>query len=273
MRTLLVGVALCGVHICTCRPSTPQSANELANDEQSTTSTTTTAERSEPDSSPRPTPDIATASTLVDELTAVISAAVVGRDLPDTVVRLPGSRGEQVVSVVGQGFPEGTLVAEASIFKLDITLDGCGEEGGLALGLFQTQQGVFIIGLGDQFNASSGPSAVGHDDVASMTDAMLRVITEGSASEYVLHHDRCEEILGNMLHCRRMFQELPDDDVLDRYGQMLPECESTPVVMLAFVGLLLRDERGTSFQGIARFAANEGELSLSEPITIAPGLP
>lgn len=258
-----------------CHPAAPQSAADVA-DEHRTTTDHAAGQEGEAESVSSPSTsatEAAAATIIVDELTAVVSAALGGHDLPTTMVRLSGSRGEQVVAVVGGGFPEGALDVEASMLKVDITLDGCGERDGLTLGLFQTRQDVYIVGLGDQFSASSGPSAVGHEDVATLTNAMLRALSNGSASELVLDHDRCAEILGNAEHCRRMFQELPDDAVLARYGQMLSECEATPLITLSIVALLLRDERGRSFQGMARLAAHEGELSLTEPITIAPGLP
>lgn len=255
--------------ICSCHPAAPESAANVDTDQPQPASETTMEPRSvgSSASTTRRSPPPATA--IVSELTALVSAALGGRDLPETALRLPGTRGEQIVAVQGGGFPEGDILAEASMIKVDVTLEGCGDHGGLTIGLFQTNEDVFIVGLGSQFSPSTAASN-SFDDVVTLTDTMLEALSNGTASEHLLGDEECAAILGSVEQCRRVFQEIPDEATLASYAQMLSGCEATPVVTPSMVGFFLRDEAGNQFQGMARLTVSSGSLALSEPIAIAP---
>jgi len=270
MKPILIGMMLSMV--CYCHPAPPDSADDVEDEQPTPTHEAATIEGSEQGSPAAETGALAPATTVADELAAVVSAALSGQALPESAIQLPGSRGEQVVTVQG-GFPEGAVRVELSMLKVDVTLEGCGDRGGLTLGLLQTRTEVFIVGLGDQFTASTVPSLTGHEDIAALTGAVLSALSERSASELVLEHETCARLFGSAEQCRRVFQEIPDEATLNQYGRMLEGCSATPVEILALVALFFRDEAGHRFQGVARLAERDGRLALTGPIVIAPGLP
>ena len=157
------------------------------------------------------------------------------------------------------------------MLKVDITMTGCGPNGGLTLGIVQSESGVHVVGLGDQFTAAEGPTPAGLEEVVALTEHILGEISHGAGAGIVLQDTECEADFGSAETCRRMFHEIPDERTLERYQQLLSSCEATPAYALAIVAFWLRDESGTTFQGLARIATNNGRLTLTEPLLIASG--
>lgn len=207
------------------------------------------------------------------ELAALASAALGAEDLPETSFALPARRGEELVQLQGDRFPEVPLTVTAALLKVDVTLEGCGEGGGLTLGLLQTSGGLRLVGLGDQFRRATGPSPTGLDDVAAAARVLLEALERGEAGPAVLGLDECGRAFGGEARCRRIFQELPTDAALARYGAVLRSCEAEPVYALDVVGLFLTDGAGTELQGMARMGSRDGRLVLTAPIVIAAAAP
>lgn len=214
------------------------------------------------------------ATALVDELVQTLEAAFAGQELPQTtLLDLRGARAEQVVRVQG-GWPEGELTVEAAMLKVDVTLEGCGAEGGLTLGVLQTDDGLFIVGLGDQFTAASAATPAPLAQVQAVTEHLLAAIAAGDDDALVLTTEACAPLLGSAELCQRTFQELPDQPTLARYTEHLSSCEATPRLTLPIVALWLTDESGARFQALARLTTtDDGRPTPTEPITFAPGGP
>lgn len=262
-----------------CRPTAPVTAADVDDEPAPTAEPTPIDEPAPPEGGENAggeetTPEITVrrAQGIVDELVETINAALAGRELPATSMIFPGSRGEQVVRLQAEGFPRGELVAAASMLKVDVTLEDCEPNGGLTIGFVQSTSGIHIVGLGDRFLASTGPTPEPLAEVVALTEHLMEELAGGNGGELVLQDAECERDFGGIEHCRRLFQELPNAETLERYQRLLSSCEAHPVYALTVVGLWLRDEAGTEFQAIARMR-NRGERPVvTEPILLGSGL-
>ncbi len=214
-----------------------------------------------------------TVTTIIDELSSILNAALAGRDLPDLEIGVPGTRGEQLVTVGGEGFPTGDLTVVATLLKIDVTLTGCGPDGGLTVGVVQSPAGLHVVGLGDQFVRASGETPESLHEVATVAEHILSAIARDQAGSMVIDDATCEAHFGGAAQCRRVFGEVPTERTLERYREMLTPCEADPTITLSFVALWLRDESGAIFQGAARMETVRGQPSLTGPITIARDRP
>lgn len=248
---------------------TPRAAEDMSSDEASATpapgSPAAPASASTPASEPAP-------QVVLTPLVELLNAALTGRDLPQTPFALPGTRGEQIVRVQG-AFPEGAMSASAALLKVDVTHEGCGDGGGLALGLLQTGDGrIFIVGLGDQFQAASGESRVGLENLSETAAAALSMLRSGDIESLRLTDAVCQQRFDSVERCHRIFRELPSDETFARYRAMLSGCQTEPVLTLAVVGLFLFDASGGELQALARFERRDEGLALTAPIVLAPGV-
>ena len=265
------------ITLAACQPRTAPQSPQSADDAPAEAAAPAAA----PAETAAPTTEPAAAAAAVSEelpqvelapLVELLNAALSGRDLPQTPFTLPGNRGEQVVRVQG-AFPGSAMSASAALLKVDVTLEGCGDTGGLALGLLQTADGqLFIVGLGDQFQAAAGADAVGFENVSEATTIALEALRVDELDELRLTDEVCEQRFGSVERCHRVFRELPTEESFARYRGLLSRCQAEPVFTLAVVGLFLADDSGAELQALARFARRGEELALSEPIVLAPGV-
>lgn len=268
IAVLAIFVSLCTTFCRTPSPSDPSDVDGVhptAQDESRTPESgvveTATVGSDETD-------DVPQVTQIIGDLTATISSALSGQDLPDTVFRLPGTRGEQVVNVQS-GFPQGLLTVDAAMFKLDITLPGCGESGGFSIGVLQVRDMTRLVGLGDRFTPVQDQPR-GLEEMNQLAEYLLDTIEGESAT--VLSDAECVTLFGSDDLCRRMFRDRPDEATVTRYQQRLSSCDATPMTMVPLVAFWFRDESGTTFQGLAELNIQDGLLALAAPITVVPGV-